>query len=73
LAAIEPDDHLSAIKTAQATDTLATDVNKKIVDTPMVGYPDLTENGRAEGPTDTHKDWKVVSQTLTYEGRKYGY
>jgi len=53
LSAVEPyDDLLPIIKTAQATDTLATDVNKKIVDIPMVGYPDLTENGRAEGATD---------------------
>jgi len=37
--------------TAQATDTLATNVKKKIVDIPMVGTPDLTENGRAEGAT----------------------
>jgi hypothetical protein len=42
LAAVEPDDLLSAINTAQATDTLATDVNKKIVDIPMVGYSGLT-------------------------------
>ena len=62
--------------TAQATDTLATDVKKKIVDIPMVGNPDLTENGRAEGATDSHKNWKVVSGALTYEGRiylKFGY
>ena len=57
--------------TAQATDTLATDVNNTIVDIPMVGNPDLTENGRAEGATDSHKNWKVVSVALTYEGRIY--
>jgi len=57
--------------TAQATDTLATDVKKKIVDIPMVGNPDLTENGRAEGATDSHKNWKVVSGALTYQGRIY--
>ena len=34
---------LPAMKSAQATDTLATDVNKKIVDIPMVGYSGLTE------------------------------
>jgi hypothetical protein len=38
--------------TAQATDTLATGGKKKIVDIPMVGNPDLTENARAEGATD---------------------
>jgi hypothetical protein len=37
----------------------------------MVGYPDLTENGRAEGATDSHKNWKVVSGALTNEGRIY--
>jgi len=72
LTAVEPhDDLLPIIKTAQATDTLATDVNKKIVDIPMVGYPDLTENGRAEGAKDSHKNWKVVTGALTYEGRIY--
>jgi len=59
------------IKTAQATDTLATNLNKKIVDIPMVGYPDLTENGRAEGGTDSHKNWKVISGAISYEGRIY--
>jgi len=42
----------------------------------MVGKPDMTENGRAEGATDSHKNWKVVSGALTDEGRiysKYGY
>jgi len=57
--------------TSQATDTLATEVNKKIVDIPMVGNPDLTENSRAEGATDSHKHWKVVSGALTYEGEIY--
>jgi hypothetical protein len=72
LTAVEPyDDLLPIFKTAQATDTLATDVNKKILDIPMVGYPDLTENGRAEGVMDSHKNWKVISGALTYEGRIY--
>ena len=72
LTAIEPyDDLLPIIKTAQATDTLATNLNKKIVDIPMVGYPDLTVNGRAEGGTDSYKNWKVISGALTYEGRIY--
>jgi len=43
LAAFESYNLLPAIKTAQATDTLATDVNKKIVDIPMVAYSGLTE------------------------------
>ena len=55
--------------TAQATDTLATDMKKKIVDIPMVSNPALTENCRAEGATDLHNNWKVVSGALTYEGR----
>ena len=38
--------------TPQATDTLATDLKKKIVDIPKVSNPDLTENSRAEGATD---------------------
>jgi len=67
LTAVEPyDDLLLIIKTAQATDTLVNDINKKIADIPIVGYPDLTENGRAEGATDSHKNWKVVSGALTY-------
>jgi len=65
------DDLLPIMKTGQATDTLATDVDKKIVDIRMAGYPDLTENGRTEGATDSHTNWKVVSGTLTYEGRIY--
>jgi hypothetical protein len=72
LTAVEPyDDLLPIIKTAQATNTLATDVNKKIVNIPMVSYPDLTENSRVEGATDSHKNWKVVSGVMTYEGRIY--
>jgi hypothetical protein len=57
--------------TAQATDTLATDLNKKIVDFPMVGNPELTENRRAKGATDSYKNWKVVSWALIYDGRIY--
>jgi len=37
----------------------------------MVGYSHLTVNGRAENATDSHKNWKVVSGALTYEGRIY--
>ena len=37
----------------------------------MVGYPDLAENGRPEGATDSHTHWKVVSGALTYEVRIY--
>jgi hypothetical protein len=43
LAAVERYDFLPAIMTAQATDTLATEVTKKIVDIRMVSFPDLTE------------------------------
>jgi hypothetical protein len=70
--AVEPYDNLLLIiKTNQATHTRATDVNKIIVDIPMAGYPDLTENTRVEGATDSHKNCKVVSGALTYEGRIY--
>jgi hypothetical protein len=57
---------------AHATDTQATVVNKEIVDHRIVGNRDMTENGRAEGATDMHKNWKVVLRALTYEGRIYG-
>jgi len=57
--------------TAQATDTLATNVKNKIADIPMVGNPDWTEHGRAEGVMDSDKNWKVVSRALVYEGRMY--
>jgi len=46
-------------------------MNEKIVNIPMVGYPDLTENGRAEGAMDLHKNWKVVSGALISERRIY--
>ena len=62
---------LPAIMTAQATDTLATNVKNKIADIPMVGNPDWTEHGRAEGVMDSDKNWKVVSRALVYEGRMY--
>jgi hypothetical protein len=45
-------------------------VKKKIVDITMVANPDLAENGRAEGATDLHKNWKVVSGALIYEERR---
>jgi len=59
------------IKTAQATNKLPTDGNKKIVDMPMAGCLHLTEHGTAEGATDSHKNWKVVCGALTYEGTIY--
>jgi len=70
---VEPyNDLLQAIRTAQATDSLAIDVNKKIVDPPMVGIPDLSESGGEDGSTDTgNSQWKVISGALTYEGRIY--
>jgi len=62
LTAFEPyNDLLPIIKTAQATDTLATEVNKKIVDIPMVGYSDQTENSKVEGAMDSHRNWNEVS------------
>jgi hypothetical protein len=59
------------MKTAQSTNTLATDINMKIVDVPMVGFSDFREYGTVEGGTDSHKNWKVMSGALTYEGRIY--
>ena len=50
---VEPyNDLLPTIKAAQATDSLAIDVNEKIVDIPMVGIPDLLESDGQDGPTD---------------------
>ena len=37
----------------------------------MARYPDLTENGRMEGATDSHLNWKIVSGAVTYQGRIY--
>jgi hypothetical protein len=66
-ATVEPyDDLLPAIKTAQATDSLAVDVNRRLVDIPMIGGP--------EGSSDSGRDgdqWKVISGALTNEGRIY--
>jgi len=41
-------------KAAQDTDTLATDINKKIVDIPMVSHPDMTENDSEQCAKDSH-------------------
>jgi hypothetical protein len=67
---IEPyDDLLPVITAAQASDSLATDVKHRIIDTPMVGYPDLSKAGGPDGPTE--EEWKIISGALTYEGRIY--
>jgi len=70
---LEPyNDLLPAIRTAQATNSLAIDVNKKIVNPPMVGIPDLSESSGQDGSTDTgNSQWKVISGALTYKGRIY--
>ena len=70
---LEPyNDLLPAIRAAQATDSLAIDVNEKIVDPPMVGIPDLSKSGGQDGSTDTgNSQWQVISGALTYEGRIY--
>ena len=66
-ATVEPyDDLLPVIKTAQASDSLAADVNRRIVGTPMVGLPDLPRQAE-----DSSKEWKVTAGALTYEGRIY--
>jgi hypothetical protein len=58
-------DLLPAIKAAQDTDPLATDMKNKI------GYPGLP-NGQ-DGSTDKEADmqWKVIAGALTFEGRIY--
>jgi len=71
---VEPYDNLlPAIKAAQASDSLATDVKHRIVGAPMVGDSDLSKTREPGGPADDDEDldkqWKVVSRVLTYEGR----
>jgi len=71
-AAVGPyDDLLLAIKTARASDTLATDVNNIIFDYPIANCPDVTENGTGQGATDLHQKWNVISGAFTYKGRIY--
>jgi len=60
------DDLLPAIRTAQTSDSLAADVNRRIVGTPMVGLPDLPREAE-----DSSKEWKVTAGALTYDGRIY--
>jgi len=62
-------DLLPAIKAVQASDSLAADVKRRIVDTRMVGYPDLSKAGGPDVPTK--EQWKVISGALTYEWRIY--
>jgi len=50
----------------QASDSLAADVNRRIVGIPMVGLPDLPRQAE-----DSSKEWKVTAGALTYEGRIY--
>jgi hypothetical protein len=67
---VEPyEDLLPAIKTAEAYDVLAAEVKCRIVDTPIIGYPDLSKAGGPDGPTE--EQWKVIMRVLTYEGRIY--
>jgi hypothetical protein len=64
---VEPyNDLLPAIKTPQASDSLAADVNRRIGGTPMVGLPDLPRQAE-----DSSKEWKITAAVLTYEGRIY--
>jgi len=60
------DDLLPAITTAQASDSLAADVNRRIVGTPIVGLSELPRQAE-----DSSKEWKVTARALTYEGRIY--
>jgi hypothetical protein len=67
---IEPyDDLLSESKAAPASDILAANVKLRIVDTAILGYPDLSKAGGPDGPTEDH--WKVISGAVTFEGRIY--
>ena len=67
---VEPNnDLLPAIKAAQASDSLAADVQRRIVDSPMFGHPDLSKAGVLHGPAK--EQWKGISGALTYEGRIY--
>jgi len=63
------DDLQPAIKAAQASDLLAADVKRRIVDTPMVGYADLSKTGGPDEPTE--EQWTVISGALTDEERIY--
>jgi len=63
------DNLLQEIKTAQAIDTLAADVKRKIVGTPIVDIPDLQRIDELE--EDSSSEWKVTTGVLTYEGRIY--
>lgn len=66
-ATVEPDDDLlPAIKTSQASDLLAADVNRRIVCIPMVDLPDLPRQAES-----SRKEWKVTTEALTDEGRIY--
>jgi len=63
-------DLLPAISTAQATDSPAINVNNTIVNTPMVGIPDVSETSGQDASTDSEKgEFKVISEAVTYEGR----
>jgi hypothetical protein len=59
-------DQLPEIKTAQAFDSLATAVNRRVIRTPMVGRADLPRHAE-----HSMKEWKVTAGGLTYKGRIY--
>jgi hypothetical protein len=66
-ASVEPYDNLlPAIQTAQSSDLLAADVNRRIIGTPMVGLPDLARQAE-----ELSKEWKVTAGAMTYKGRIY--
>jgi len=67
---VEPYDHLlQEIKTAQAIDTLAADVKRRIFGTPIVDISDLQRIDEPE--EDSSNEWKVPTGVLTYKGRIY--
>jgi hypothetical protein len=65
-------DRLVAIVRAKVTDSLAFEVNKKIVDARIVGIADLSESGGQNGLKDPgNSQCNVISGVLTYEGNVY--
>jgi len=63
------DDLLQKIKTAKATDVLATDVPLRIFGTQIIDIPDLQRIDESE--EEPSNKWKLTAGVLTYEGRIY--
>jgi len=66
------DDVLPTIVAAQPTNSLAVDINEKIVNIPMFCIPDLLESSEQDRVTDPGDSrCSVIGGALTYEGRIY--